>query len=204
MAESDVIKAFEENEVDILNLFKKAQQEAEENAGTFAVNASPVFILNLDEQNAQATAGIYLITREKDDLETILKDATKVDMEKVNNDTTILLFSQRHIIELANVLYGAFVPVLNIDPKHKKWVNLLIGSIMAEIFNPVYYNEIHDAKDKAKEIVLANNMDHTKDQYFRKFVESLSIILDYIWFVPYAKLDEFTAKMVEEYNKENS
>jgi hypothetical protein len=32
----------------------------------------------------------------------------------------------------------------------------------------------------------------------------MSIILDYIWFEPYAKLDEFTSKMVEEYNKENS
>jgi hypothetical protein len=204
MSKDKILDAFEKNQIDINNLFKLAQKEANENTSAFAVNASPVYILNLDDQNAQATAGIYLITRKKEELEEILKEATKADMDKINPDTSVLLFSQRHIIELANVLYGAFVPVINADEDNKRWVNILIGSIIAEIFNPIYYSEIQSAKDKALEVIIANNMDHTKDEFFKKFSESISIILDYIWFVPYAKLDEFTSKMVEEYNKENS
>lgn len=195
MENNDILKAIEENKVDITKLFS---QDAIKQG--VIVAACPVFILNLSNNNASASAGCYLITRELDELQKILEDITKKDLDNIDNES-LLFFSQRHLIELANILYGALSPMITNYNFTVGYVNAIIRDIIETISKPVCYFELKQTIDRASNHSSKKIKESDKES-FNIFLDKICTILNYIWFVPYIKLDEFSAKIVEEFKNE--
>ena len=155
----------------------------------------PVYKLNLSLETKQAFASIYImIIEDRNEADKVLSEVA--DKNDVNNDT-ILIFNQRHIIELSNMLYG----ILSLYKEQKKITDTGILSFIRE-----YIDFVDDMHTYEEYMVKIREM---MDRYFPNgsnisidLLERTYIVLRDMIFIPYAKIDDLAETFVKIYKEE--
>jgi len=160
----------------------------------FRLNA-PVKKINLDVNQPNTIVGLWLLADENS--LKILKE--KADMKDINDDT-IIAFTNQHILELSNIIYGMSLLFVenNILPA-EDLMRFICGYL--NLFNKISSYSIYkesikltDYTERERNIFFAGAKPGSRTA-INKFLE----ILKYIIFVPYNEIDAIGKMAIEEF-----
>lgn len=150
---------------------------------------SPVHITNLDEQSNHIYIGMYFIDLNNNDLKNKLQEYS---ISNNINDFSILFFERRHIEELSKILYGAFSMFNELN---KDTIISLIFQFIKILDKPNIYN------------IFIQEIKNIMEDFYKKYNTPIEIkikfelILTYIWFIPYGRIDDIINDINEYYKK---
>lgn len=158
---------------------------------------APVKKINLDVNQPNTIVGLWLLADESS-LDLLKEKADMTDTD----DNTIIAFTNQHIIELSNIIYGMSLLFVenNILPKEDLY-KFISGYLT--LFNQIstygIYKEnlrISGYTESERNIFFGKNRLNGKVAK-DKFID----VLKYIIFVSYADLDEIAKKAIEEFKE---
>ena len=149
----------------------------------------PIHIVNLDDMTDHMYVGKYLLSLENNELKQKLEKFAKPDKMK---PTSIIFFENRHIEEIARILYGVFM-AYQIDDSAR--IGFIFEFIEYLTKPHIYANFIYHIK--------SNIMNKFYEKYYtpEEFKNRIDTILTYIWFIPYGGIDDIIEYIKEDYIK---
>lgn len=149
----------------------------------------PIHIINLDDTTDHMYVGKYLLSLENDDLKQKLEKFAKPDKMK---PTSIIFFENRHIEELARILYGVFMAY---DIEDTTRVAFIYNFVEYLTKPHIYSDFIYNVRSKI--------MKEFYKTYYTpiEFKNRIDTILTYIWFIPYGGIDDIIEYIKEDYLK---
>ena len=162
----------------------------------------PVHKINFSVESTSSYAGLYLMTL--NDPEKMLKEIGDFDNL---TDETYLYFEPRHIMETAQLLYGVLHMLATNGHIKKSDINPFIKDVVTRISYCTYTDFKEFLSDtlyrygwQQPNRTAWHNMTH-EDAVKNAALSRFRIIFKYIWFVPYVKIDELAATVVQDYQK---
>jgi hypothetical protein len=156
-------------------------------------STSPVAKLNIETTDPKFVLGLYLMTKTSDEIREILKP--KAVMDDLNEDT-LLFFEARHVMELITVINGMLTPAVTAGVIPFDTVKIKTNKLIEVLNVPTYYDTFKAFLHKfCHRLNLLNS-------FPQDYVDRISAVFDYIWFVPYVSMDEIVNSAVKQYEQE--
>ena len=143
----------------------------------------PVFKLNFYDNQKNCLFGSILGTLTVNELEQYL--GSEAMMEDLN-DTTILFFDRRHIIETISIMYGMSKILVDNNYISIDKLDAYILSSIETLYAPIRYSAF---KNICADICESLINDHKVP---KEYVDRMGVVMKYIWFIPYNKLDDIS------------
>ena len=177
------------NMENILKIAVKDDPNYDEVMNQFKVSC-PVKKINISEETPGAIAGMFILTSENG-VELLKEKADLSDLE----DTTILFFTNQHLVEMCNVIYGISVAINGVpkdDSEKAKSMNAIYTFIDGCSTPITYYHY--------KKLIINVHSDIVYTGYYKyyKIREKIIEILRCIPFVSYNNLDEIAKSALDE------
>ncbi len=173
------------------NIFEPIENDPnfDELMKNFKLNC-PVKKINLTVEEPNCIGGMYIISTDKLDLESL------ADMKDVE-DNTLLFFTNQHVVELAKLFYGMLLLIAENKIVKKEDIFTIIVEYMNFIRNictyDKYKNEITSIINRYFNIVNSN----ATTNFLSKFYNILNTII----FIPYNELDKIAQTAIDEFKK---
>ena len=152
----------------------------------------PVKKINLTEDSPAGIAGMCLLTA-KDFINLIKEKADLSDLD----DNTILFFTNQHLVEMANVIYGMLKVIEMCDGLQEGAIYEAPAKFIQLFREPISYKKF---KQKIYSIGI-----FIRFKEFCKYIDiqdKIRDILLYLPFVSYSDLDEIAIAGIEDYMKQ--
>ena len=177
--------------LDIKNIFEPLKDDPnyDEIMKNFRLG-SPVKKINLKIEEPNCIVGMYCISSDKINLKNL------ADMSNLDDDT-LLFFTNQHIVELAKILYGMLLLII----ENKGTDSSNIYSIISSYINyckevNTYYNYKKFCKSIPERYF--NLIDsNTKAEIVERFINILNTII----FLPYNELDNLAQAAIKEFKE---
>lgn len=167
-----------------------------ENYQKFAstINATcPIHKINFNLENNNAIAGMYLVVME-DPKSYLNKIVDKKDL----NDNTLLVFQSRHVVECCQIIYGC-IRILDGVKMAKVSAEYVINKLITALLTtPIFYYSFTLEIGNIINAAVINPKSDVEIATYNKFKS----IMENIWFVPYAGIDNIAKEAIEEFKKE--
>lgn len=154
---------------------------------------SPVHKINFSIENMNAVAGMYLIS-EKNMIDRIDNIADYADL----NDTTLLVFESRHVIECCQIIYGCLTVLDGLDV-FKFTYNYIIDKIIeALLTRPITRYKLNEYMGE----IATSSFKSFDNKNASELFENFKYLMRNIWFVPYSEIDNIANEAIEKFKKD--
>lgn len=155
---------------------------------------SPIHKTNLDS-GPNFVLGMHVITLENATKEIYEKYADLSDL----NDSTILCFENRHLMEVLQILYGTLIFLGSRKDIDADTINKVLEEIIS-IAKTQTYGSFRYRITKIVNKYIANAIKHYKNINENIYNNIINLFF-YVWFIPYGKIDELSEAAVKLYNE---
>lgn len=149
----------------------------------------PIYIFNFNQESKQSIIGMYLMCFEEKIIEEKIKN--KVMMDDVNLNSW-LFFERHHIIELAEIVYGMFLPTKKYIGE-KYYEDTIINFILECTYKPIKYSDLINKYNAKIDII------YSTYNIPENIINRLKCIIKYIWFLPYGAIDYIASEAIDLY-----